>query len=312
MKKLVFSFAIGTVLLFMACENDEVVPASDYATVDFNVTTESLLTTDAAVEDVIEATDYEIELYTGTVEMMEELSVATVNDDQLKSTTDERFGDRYRLGRPDITVDWTDGDYPRTVTLDYGEETELSNGRIISGIIEIEVSAPLYQEGATRTISFTDFSVDSLIINGTIQKELVSVSDEREIVIVRDLTITIPEGTEIEYYAEISRIWDEGLGTPFYLGDDVLLITGYATCFDSDGNEYRREITEKLQKQGGCRFLVSGKVDYSNNGEVFATIDYGDGTCDNVAEYSSAEGTKEFIIGKRIRKYRSNQNQAGE
>ncbi|MGQ1891098.1 hypothetical protein ACT29H_11725 [Thermophagus sp. OGC60D27] len=311
MKKLLFSLAFGTAIMFVSCENEEVIPASDFATANFNVTTESVVTTDAAIEDVVEAADYEVELYTGTVVMLEDLSVASQTNDQLKSASSERFRDRYRLGRPDVTVEWTEGDYPRTVTLDYGEETELANGRIISGVIEIEISAPLFQEGAVRTVSFIDFSVDSLIINGTIEKTIVSVTDEREVSIVRDLIVALPDGTEVECYAEITRTWEEGLGTQFYHGDDVIGINGFATCTDSDGNEYRREITEKLQKQGGCRFLVSGEVTFSNNGEVFGTVNYGDGTCDNVGEYTTADGTKEFTIGKRIRK-RINQNQSGE
>ncbi|SFF03399.1 hypothetical protein [Thermophagus xiamenensis] len=299
MKKLVIYLTLSTAVLFAACnEEDEVVPGADYVTPAFNVTAESVITTDAAIEDVVEAADYEADLYTGTFDILDDLSAEAMSDDQLKSST-ERFRDRYRIGRPDITIEWTDGDYPRTVTLDYGEETELANGRIISGIIQIEVSAPLYTDSATRTITFTDFSVDSLIINGTIEKEY-GVT-EKEVFIVRDLTITLPDGLEIDCYAEVTRSWTEGMDTPFYHADDVLEITGYSNCTDSEGNEYRREITESLKKKGSCRFLVSGEVSYSVNGQVFGTVDYGDGTCDNIGYYTTSEGTKEFNIGRRIR-----------
>jgi hypothetical protein len=311
MKKLVISLVFGTAVLFTACNEDEVVPATDYTTPDFNVTVESVVTTDAAVEDAVESADYEVDLYTGTTAIIDELSAEAMMDDQLKSGTTfrEQLRERYRLGNmPDVAIDWTDGDFPRTVTLDYGEGTELTNGRIFSGIMEIVVSAPMNTEGAVRTVTFTDFGVDSLMINGTIEKTVISVSEGREVQIVRDLVVTLPDGTEVESFSEITRTWDQGMGTPFYHGDDVMEINGYGLCSDSDGNEYRREITRTLQKQGGCRFIVSGEVDYSADGQVFGTVDYGDGTCDNNGAFRGANVKKEFVIGQRIRERIANRN----
>ncbi|MFW5753205.1 MAG: hypothetical protein ACOCV9_00225 [Marinilabiliaceae bacterium] len=312
MKKLVISLISVTAVLFTACNKDEVEPATDYANPDFNVTVESVLTTDAAIEDAVESTDYEVDLFTGTTETVDELSAIAMTDDQLKSGTTfrEKLRDRYRSGNlPDVEIDWTDGDFPRTVTLDYGEELELNNGCILSGMIEIDVSAPMNTEGAERTVSFTDFSADSLKINGTIEKTVISNTDGREVLIVRDLVVTLSDGTEVECYAEITRKWEEGMSAPFYFKDDVMTITGSGTCTDSDGNEYQREITQPLQKAGDCRFIVSGEVEYSANGETFGTVDYGDGTCDNTGTFKWENGEKEFVIGKRIRERIANRNQ---
>ncbi len=99
------------------------------------------------------------------------------------------------------------------------------------------------------------------------------------------------------------------MSTPFYFIDDVMTITGFGICRDSDGNQYRREITQPLQKFGKCRFIVSGEVGYSDNGETFVTVDYGDGTCDNTGTFKWANGEKEFVIGKRIRERIANRNQ---
>lgn len=311
MKKLLFGLVIGTAVLFSACNNeDEIVPASDYAEPDFNVTVESVVTTDAAIEDAVESVDYEVDLFSGTADAIGDLSAVASVEDQLKAGAREQYRNRYRLGNmPDVSVDWNNGDFPRTITLDYGEETELENGRIISGIIEIVVSAPMNTEGATRTVTFTDFSVDSLVVNGYIEKEVVSLEDGRVVHIVRDLVVTYPDGTEVEYYAEMERTWSQGMGTPFYHGDDVMGITGFATCKDSDGNEYTREIKEQLQKRGGCRYLVSGEVEYSANGLAFGSVNYGDGTCDNVATMNMARGQKQFRIGERVRERVQNRNQ---
>jgi len=311
MKKLLFGLVLGTAVVFSACNDDEeIVPASDYAVPDFNVTVESVVTTDAAIDDAIASVDYEVDLFSGTADAINDLSASATFDDQLKSGTREQYRNRYRLGNmPDVSVERDNGDFPRTITLDYGEETELENGRIISGIIEIVVSAPMNTEGATRTVTFTGFSVDSLTINGTIEKEVISVDDGRVVQIVRDLVVTYPDGTEVECYAELERTWSQGMGTPFYHGDDEMGITGYATCQDSDGNEYTREIKQQLQKRGGCRYLVGGEVEYSANGLAFGSVNYGDGTCDNVANMNMAQGQKQFRIGERVREKVQNRNQ---
>ena len=316
MKKLLFGLVIGTAIVFSACnDEDEIVPASDYAVPDFNVSVESVVTTDAAIEDAVESADYEVDLFSGTADAIDDANAMVLEDDQLKSGVREQYRNRYRLGNmPDVSVDWNNGDFPRTITLDYGEETELENGRIISGIIEIVVSAPMNTEGATRTVTFTDFSVDSLTVNGNIEKEVISLEDERVVHIVRDLVVTYADGTEVECYAELERTWNQGMGTPFYHGDDEMTISGYATCEDSDGNQYRREIKEPLQKRGGCRYLVGGEVEYSANGQAFGAVNYGDGTCDNVANMYMAQGQKQFRIGERVRErvHNRNQNQSGQ
>jgi len=311
MKKLLLSLVMGTAVIFSACNNEEeIIPASDYSVPDFNVTVESVVTTDAAIEDAVESVGYEVDLFSGTAEAIGDLSADASAVDQLKAGTREQYRNRYRLGNmPDVNIDWNNGDFPRTITLDYGEETELENGRIISGIIEIVVSAPMNTEGATRTVSFIDFSIDSLVVNGSIEKELVSLEDGRVVHIVRDLVVTYPDGTEVECYAELDRTWSQGMGTPFYHGDDVMGITGFAICKDSEDNEYRREIKEQLQKRGGCRYLISGEVEYSANGLAFGSVNYGDGTCDNVAVMNMAGGQKQFRIGDRVRERVQNRNQ---
>lgn len=303
MKKLLFGLITGTALILSACnEDDEIIPASDYVTPDFNMTVESVVTTDANIEDVIESASYEVDLFSGTSGAIDETSAVALEESDLKAGVREWFRDRYRLGKaPDVRVDWNEGKFPRTITVDYGEKTELVNGRIISGIIEIVVSERMMTEGATRTVTFTDFSVDSLVINGAIVKEVVSIDEGRVVSIDRDLVVTLPDGTEVEYLAELERSWNQGINTPFYHGDDEMEISGFARCVDSDGNEYRRVITQPLRKKGGCRFIVSGKVVFSANGLAFAGINYGDGTCDNKGVIRTAKGQKQFIIGKRVR-----------
>ena len=46
---------------------------------------------------------------------------------------------------------------------------------------------------------------------------------------------------------------------------------------------YIRNIIKPLVKIDGCDYIVEGKIEYIKNGVVLATVDFGDGECDNVA-----------------------------
>jgi len=301
MKKSLFVVTAALLIVFTACnKNENLVPEQIISDVDLTMTTKSVVTTDASIEDVVEATEYEVELYSGTSEM---ISLVDVNIDapELKfGRRDNPFRYRYRNGVcPDVNVDSENGSFPKTITLDYGDETELNNGRIISGIIEIVISAPRTVSGATRTITFDSFTVDSLSIDGEIVKTFEL--DEYTISITRDLTFTLADGTIITMVGERTKIWVEGMDTPFNHEDDIFEITGYSLISDSDGNDFKKEITIPLIKTGDCRYIVSGEVTLSQNEVVFAVIDYGDGTCDNIATYTTEDGTVEFIIGQKVR-----------
>ena len=312
MKKALLGLAVLAALT--SCDkNDNIIDDMPMADVDLNMTTESVVTTEAQLDDVAEAAEYEVDLFSGTDSAAEEV-IAEQAGTTLKSgstETQNRFRERYKWGQcPDIHIVKEEGGWPRTITLNYGERTELANGRIISGIIEIVQTGPRRENGSTRTVTFEAFSVDAIGVAGTSVKTFLI--DDLKVDIVRDLTFTLEDETTIDRDAERTRTWVEGLDTPLNHLDDVFEITGFVNCEDSDGDVYRRDITNPLIKKGGCRFIVAGEVSLSKNGIEFATINYGDGECDKIATMTTAEGSKEFEIGKRIRERRQNRNQNGQ
>ena len=48
-------------------------------------------------------------------------------------------------------------------------------------------------------------------------------------------------------------------------------------------NTYTKNILIPLEKIDGCDYVVKGKIEYIKNGAVVATIDFGDGECDDIA-----------------------------
>ncbi len=312
MKKVLLAFAVIAILA--SCDkNDSIIDDMPMVDVDLKSTTESVVTTEVALDDVAEAAEFEVDLFSGT-DNAAESAMAVEGDANLKAggdMTQNRFRLRYKLGVcPEILIEKEEGGWPRTITLDYGDGIELANGRIIAGVIVIVQTDSRLVNGATRTVTFQDFSVDGVAITGTIVKTFLI--DEQKVTIVRDLTFTLEDGTTIDRYAEYERVWAAGMDTPLDPSDDIFEITGNVNCEDSDGNTYRREITNRLIKKGGCRWIVAGEVALYKNDVQFATINYGDGECDNIATMSTADGTKQFTIGKYVRERRQERNQNGQ
>ena len=46
---------------------------------------------------------------------------------------------------------------------------------------------------------------------------------------------------------------------------------------------YTRNILIPLVKIDGCDYFVQGKIEYTKDGAVVATVDFGDGECDDIA-----------------------------
>ena len=49
------------------------------------------------------------------------------------------------------------------------------------------------------------------------------------------------------------------------------------------GDNYKKIITNPLVEIQGCNYIVDGTIEYYKEQKLIATINYGDGTCDNTA-----------------------------
>jgi hypothetical protein len=65
--------------------------------------------------------------------------------------------------------------------------------------------------------------------------------------------------------------------------------------FDGDG-DYDKVIVNPIVKLEGCKFIVAGTIEFRKDGEVIATVDFGDGTCDNLATKTVNGETTEFKL----------------
>lgn len=298
MKKTMFlSVLIVLAVTFFACnKNDD---NNDPANTD-TTTEATMVMKDAAVDDVSDASEYEVDFFTTAVD-----SLAPVENNpnwHQWHINHNAFGGRFRWGHcPNITiVSGPNNGYPKTITLDYGDSTVLNNGRVLSGIIIINMSAPPRTNGATRLITFDDFAIDSINIAGN--TSMVFTGDnltQRIFTVTGELTYTFADSISLTRTEERQREWVAGLETQFDPSDDVIEITGFVQGIGSEGITYLKEITEPLVRHGNCRFIVQGLVTMSKNGEVFGTLDYGDGECDRYATLTINGVSKIIIIGRR-------------
>ena len=112
----------------------------------------------------------------------------------------------------------------------------------------------------------------------------------------------IVEGTiEFRLNGEVVAIIDYGDG----LCDNIATKTcdGETNKFKLDGKEgkkweYEKVVVEPLVKIEGCNYIVSGIIEFSKKGTWVATINFGDGECDEWATKITKDGTFTFSMNK--------------
>ncbi len=213
---------------------------------------------------------------------------------------------RYKFRQcPDVTIDSTETGYPKTITLNYGDGTELKNGRVLSGVIVIYISAEPETDGAYRETTYETFKVDTIAIEGTGKSTFTGDNVSTRIQqMASNLKFTFDNGLVVTREAEKTREWVEGIETDTIHSDDKIQITGFANATTSEGDEYEKTIIEPLIKLGDCKYIVQGVVEIIENGTTTSSIDYGDGECDSVATLTQNGETTEIELkgGKKERK----------
>lgn len=300
MKRTILAASLISLMVFTACQKDETTQVLNEGSI---ASVADLIEKDATLDDVFEATDYEIDYFTGSSLSIGDLSTTNLG---LKSGGLFRYGYRYRENFcPLVTIERenTTTGFPITVTLDYGDSTVLQNERVISGSIVITIFDPRGADGRKREVEFVDYMVDSIAVSGGSVVMYTGPTDEEngKFTVTRDVTCTFPDGSSVTRSAEKVREWVSGFYTRWNHSDDIIHISGFTSSEDSDGNSYSKVITENLVKTGECREIVKGVVEITKNGEVIAVIDYGDGECDGVGTVTKGDEVKEITLRRRCR-----------
>ncbi len=187
--------------------------------------------------------------------------------------------------------------FPVKIVMDFGTGCTSRDGRTRSGKIIAIYTNRLFVPGAKATTTFEDYMVDSIKVQGTLtitnEGEVISAICTRHKwkVVVENAKLSKPNGNYTEWNSTKTIAQVEGTCTPFNHFDDIYKIEGSARGKVKRGDlliAWNSEITEPLIKKFICRWLVKGairvaRLNLTNSSPWVATINYGNGDCDNKA-----------------------------
>lgn len=170
-----------------------------------------------------------------------------------------------------------------TIILDFGTSCTLNNGAVVSGIINI-VYGPIIS--GTRTINYTFenyvYNGNGVTGGGEILREISNSNGNPQSTVNEVITVSFPSSDVVATRDGLRIVeWTEGFASGTWV-DNVYEISGnWDTTFNT-GLSRSGNVTQVLVRRLSCLFVESGKLEIEQQG-LTAEIDWGNGTCDNMA-----------------------------
>ena len=206
---------------------------------------------------------------------------------------------------PEITSLLPKGEFPNTITIDFGDSCVRRNDHVFSGIIIVEVTGPKNEAGSVRTITYDGFAIDGILHTGSRTITITGVDDEGNVTLTKDVDIQLefPNGQTATWISSRTMQQTEGGSTP-YRYDDSWIITGSTEGVNRNGDNFTAEITEQLVVSSACRWLISGiittEVTVENEVQTHSiNFGYPSGDCDNLALVTLSNGDEKVIRVRR-------------
>jgi hypothetical protein len=263
LKKIFALLSLPSLFFFTACQKEETEPDPEFETT-FKLSEDQAIS--ESINDDATAVFFEASIsaglyrVNGTVETTNTLSCATVT----------------------VTPQNT---FPKTITIDFGTGGCVSaDGLARKGKINITLSDYLHNPGTTAVMTFDNYYAAGFKVEGTVTWTNTSTPNGIS------WTRAIANGKVIEplggYYwtheGTKTVVQTAGATTPLNLLDDVYSITGSHTVTNPAGKTRTVTIQEALEKKTTCHHVTKGKMKIQGTNH-FAILDFGDGTCDNIA-----------------------------
>ncbi len=184
----------------------------------------------------------------------------------------------------------------KNVTLDFGEGCELPSGNVLSGKIMMSYAIDTSVNSLIVTHTFENFYFNDISVEGgnTIVRVRKNDNGNPQSTITFDTTLTWPDGVFASRKGTKTREWIEGFDTRTF-GDNVFIITGNWSATFKDGTVLSANVLEPLRREMACRFIVSGVLELEKGNSV-GTLNFGDGSCDNIAIFTNQDGVELEII----------------
>jgi hypothetical protein len=197
-----------------------------------------------------------------------------------------------------ITITPNDSTYPKTITIDFGDSCVGRDGKLRSGAIIEHLTAPLRRPGSVVTITFRNYFVNHVHLQGT--KIISNLSDpptHKWRVEVVGGKVTFRSGRGYSYQSVKTKTQVEGMDTRI-VRDDVYEITGRSQTEFNSGLTITLNTETALVKKVACPWISDGKLKIKINDRVLF-LDYGfpnNGSCDNKALLTWNDGNNQRVI----------------
>ena len=294
MKKIAkFLAPIFVLVAFSACEKDNVT-ATDSLTSDDALVSAKI---DVASDDVSNIVDQLFDNIDGST-----IAYRGVNNDN------SVFSNCATITRvPAFGTAITPGTQV-TKTIDFGTTgCQLNNGNIVKGKIIISFVFQPTAVSHTVTYTFDNFYHNNIKFVGTktftrtMTAATATTAPHPIVTMLLDMTITMPNGDVYTRVGSRTREMIEGFDTPQVFADNIYKITGNWNTTHPNGSVQTATITTPLRARMSCLavnkpLLVLGVITFVKN-NVTATLDYGNGDCDNTAVFTVNGNSYTIIIG---------------
>jgi hypothetical protein len=194
-------------------------------------------------------------------------------------------------GCPDYWIDSADilDGFPVTMWLYYGSDNDGdsiyeitctgTDGKARQGIIKAVFDNHWNQAGSTVTMSLKNYYVNGIKFEGTVA---VTRSGSTFAQTVSNGKCSKPSDWTILWNS--SRTFTTLLGDTNTVNDDVTWVAGSASGTDRNGKAFSVDIDPNNPlKRTICPYITQGAQTIKLEGKKDRIIDYGDGTCDNIA-----------------------------
>jgi len=193
-----------------------------------------------------------------------------------------------------IKVSVSSSSYPRQIVIEYIKGCSARH-HDVSGKVIINLSDTITNAGAVQTIEYQDFYIDSIKVDFNASFKNLGKNTNGNWVIEKTYQQTITKGSDVAVRKNTeTQEWTAGFETPDR-SDNVYQLTGSGSITVNDSLKYSKVITKPLVIDASCDYITSGTIELVKGG-VTSTIDYGDGTCDNVATVTTNGITEEINL----------------
>ncbi len=246
-------------VFFTSCKKD-----NDTSDDDFQTTAEDIGQSESAASDVDNITS-------------QVARVGTFNPD-----TQQPAFDQFSL-HTCATV--THDSINHTIVYDFGTGCTGADGKIRSGKINVAYTGTGYFDaGSSWVVTFDNFYVSSRHLEGTrsvVNNGLNSSGNMTWTIDAQNMRMTRPDGTWRSWSSQRTREMVSGFGDNDWT-NDVYLINGNTTGTNSKGQNVTC-VSINLRRDHSCHFITSGTMQITPSNKPQRTIDFGNGSCDDLA-----------------------------